>query len=458
MQPKPKGILRLIDRLAPRFGGRGKRILANAAYLSAGRVIQLLANLTVGIYVARYLGPAQWGVLAYAISFVGLFGGIATLGLDNIVVRDLAADPSADANADRILATAFVLRLIASITTFAAVAASIVFVQDDWNTIRVVLIVASAVLFQPLSVIDLYYQSRMQSKYVVGAQTVAICITSLVRIVLVFAHASVVAFAWMAFADTAIAMLGLVVIYGPNKSFGGWRAERALAYRLLADAWPLALTAVFTAIYVNVDRVMIKHFLGEASAGKYAVVLSISTAIYFVPLVLGQSAFPALVEARRDPADYQRRLQQCFDVFLWGAVAVALPTSLFAEPLMRLVYGPAYAGAGAALAIHIWSAVVTLLGVVTSYWLVAEGLQRLYPVRILASAAVCIGLNVLLIPRIGIRGAAVATLVAQFMSSTVVFAFSERTRLMPLLQFRALLLPLRLWSARGGVADSKHHE
>jgi O-antigen/teichoic acid export membrane protein len=221
-----------------------------------------------------------------------------------------------------------------------------------------------------------------------------------------------------------------------------------VAGRLLAQAWPLALTGVLTSIYINVDRVLIKHLLGNASAGKYAVVVSISTALYFVPIALGQSLFPSLVESRRDSALYHRRLQQAFDALLWVAIAIALPVTLIAEPLMHFLYGAPYEGSGAALAILIWSAVFTFLGLVTSYWLVAENLQRIYPVRIFASLCTCVVLDVVLIPRWGIRGAAVATVVAQLVSSTVVYAFSKQTRLMITMQCKALVLPYRLWASR----------
>jgi Na+-driven multidrug efflux pump len=99
------------------------------------------------------------------------------------------------------------------------------------------------------------------------------------------------------------------------------------------------------------------------------------------------------------------------------------------------------------LAILIWSGVVTFLGLVTSYWLVAENLQRLYPVRIFASLCTSVVLNLVLIPRWGIKGAAVATVTAQFVSSTIVYIFNSRTRLMVTMQLRALALPFRLWTA-----------
>jgi O-antigen/teichoic acid export membrane protein len=164
--------------------------------------------------------------------------------------------------------------------------------------------------------------------------------------------------------------------------------------------------------------------------------------------------YPSLIESRRDPKVYEQRLQQAFDALLWLGVAIALPVSILAEPLMRILYGAPYEGAGAALAIVIWSAVVTFLGLVTGYWLVAENLQRIYPVRILASLCTCVVLNLILVPRWGIRGAAVATVFAQFVASTVVYAFNKKTRIMIVMQFKALALPYRLLTSRPSERDN----
>ena len=432
-----------------------KAILANTAYLSAARIAQLAVGFTVGIYVARYLGPADWGLLGYAVSFAGLFTGFATLGLDDIVVRELAREKPGSPAGDAVLSTAFVLRIGASVVTLALVVAASRAAGHDLRTSLLVLIVAGGVLFQPLSVVDLYFQSRVLSKYVVYAQVAALGIASAVRVALVLERAPLIWFALVILGEVALSMAGRAVVYRLRHE-RMWRfgLDKATAGRLIRDGWPLAITAILTSIYVNLDQVLVKELIGEANAGKYLVMLNVSTALYFVPTALGQSAFPALVEARRDEALYLRRLQQFFDVLLWGSLAVALPVTFVAEPAMALLYGPAYSGAGAALSIHIWCMVVTVLGVVTSYWLVVENLQHLYPLRILASACTSIALNLFLIPRWGIRGAALAALIAQFVSSTLVYLFTARTRLMPKMQLKALALPLRLWAARTADASS----
>jgi O-antigen/teichoic acid export membrane protein len=420
--------------------------LTNAAWLSAARVVQIGLGFTVGVWVARSLGPEQFGTLGYAISFAGLFASLATLGLDTVVVRHLVASRAPSDESEVILSTAMALRGAAAVVTLAIVALGTLVARHDTEIRALVLIVASAALFQPLAVIDLYFQARVLSKYVVVAQLGALAAVAAVRVALILLHAPLYTFALATLAESSLALLGLVFVFRrrSGRRFR-LRPSRAVAQRLMADAWPLAVTGVLTAIYLNVDRVLIRELLGEASTGKYAVVLNVSTALYFIPAVLAQSFFPSLVEKRRDAALYHRQLQRSIDVFFWASIAIALPIALLAEPLMQLLFGQAFAGTGAALSIHIWCLVVVALGIIASYWLVVEDLQKIYPIRILASVCTCVVLNLLLIPRWGIRGAAVATLVAQFVSSTVVFAFTAQTRLMPRMQLRALALPIRRW-------------
>src|SRR5450830_791997 len=84
-----------------------QRYLSNASWMFAERILRLIAGLFVGVWVARYLGPEQFGVFSYALAFVAIFGNIAKLGLDDIVVRDLVQAPD---KADVYLGTAFWLK------------------------------------------------------------------------------------------------------------------------------------------------------------------------------------------------------------------------------------------------------------------------------------------------------------------------------------------------------------
>jgi polysaccharide transporter, PST family len=84
------------------------RIVYNTSWLFADRIIRMGLGVIIVIFLARYLGPEQFGIYNYAIAFVALFTAFSSLGLDSIVVRDIVRSPE---KKDEILGTSLVLKL-----------------------------------------------------------------------------------------------------------------------------------------------------------------------------------------------------------------------------------------------------------------------------------------------------------------------------------------------------------
>ena len=154
----------------------------NTSWLMAEKILRMTVGLFVGVWVARYLGPEQFGVFAFAQSLVGIFSIIATLGLDSIVVRELVKDKS---KRDELVATAFWLKLIGAIAvlTFIFIAIGFLSVEQDVNLM--IFIIASATIFHSFHVIDFYFQSKVLSKYVVFTNIISLFISSIIKIILI---------------------------------------------------------------------------------------------------------------------------------------------------------------------------------------------------------------------------------------------------------------------------------
>ena len=152
-------------------------------------------GLLIGIWVARYLGPAQFGLLSFALAFVALFSPMASLGLDDIVVRNLVRDPT---TRDETLGTAFVLKLLGGAVSFVA-AVAVIFVlrpADDLSHGLVAIIGAGAV-FQAFNAIEFWFNSQVQAKYVVIARNAAFLVCAVIKVMLILVAAPLVAFAWI---------------------------------------------------------------------------------------------------------------------------------------------------------------------------------------------------------------------------------------------------------------------
>ena len=330
----------------------------NTSWLFGEKILRMVVGLFVGIWVARYLGPEQFGLFSYAQSFVGLFTAIATLGLDGIVVRELVKDES---RRDELIGTAFYLKLIGAIAVLIVLAVAIQFTSNDHYTNVLVFIIASATIFQAFNVVDMYFQAKVLSKYVVYANVISLFISSIVKVVLILNDAPLIAFAWATLFDSVVLALGFIYYYVKNSSIFNIKNlifKRETAVSLLKDSWPLILSGIVVSIYMKIDQVMIQEMMGSEAVGQYAAATRLSEAWYFIPMVVASSLFPAIINAKKQSEElYYARLQKLYDLMVWMAIAIALPMTFLSDWIINLLYGEQYSQAGSVLMIHIWAGI-----------------------------------------------------------------------------------------------------
>jgi len=404
-----------------------RKYFANTSWLLGERVLRITISLFVGIYVARYLGPERYGLLSYALSFVWLFSALASLGLDDILVREIVNNPDKRQN---LLGTVFWLKVCGTIVMGTAITAVLHFKAEDQQTYWLIALIALGFLFQATNVVEFYFQAQIQSKFTVRVQIIQLLITSLLKIYLVWSEAELVWFAVALMLDQAVVAVLLLIMYRwkiekfPYLSFNIIKAKL-----LLKDAWPLIFAGMVVSIYMKIDQIMLKEMLNAKAVGVYAGAVKLCEAWYFVPTALVASLFPAVVAARKKSATtYEERVQKLYDLMVWGSVAVALPTTLLSDWIILILYGTDFQEAADVLRIYIWAGVFVSLGVASSKWLVAENLQRYSFYVTTLGAILNVGCNLWFIPIYGIKGAAFATLMAQGTVSFVSLSFFSKTR------------------------------
>ena len=399
----------------------------NTSWLFGEKILRMIVGLFVGIWVARYLGPEQFGLLSYAGAFVGIFTAISTLGLDGIIVRELVKDES---KRDVLLGTAFRLKLIGAFGVLLFLAIAVNFTSNDRFTNVLIFIIASATIFQSLNVVDMYFQSKVLSKYIVYGNVISLFISTLIKITLLLNEAPLIAFAWVVLFDSFVLAIGFLYFYSYNHlSFRSWKFEESVAISLLKDSWPLILSGIVVSIYMKIDQIMIKEMLDSESVGQYAAAVRLSEAWYFIPMVISSSLFPAIINAKKQSEElYYARLQKLYDLMVWMAIAIAIPMTFMSDWVVELLYSEQYSHAGSVLMIHIWAGVFVFLGVASGKWFVSENLQMLSFWRTFYGMLSNIILNIFLIPKYGIQGAAVATLISYFIAGLLFDFFNNKTK------------------------------
>ncbi len=400
--------------LRSRIEGRPnlQKVLNNTGWLFADKVLRMGVGLIVGVWIARYLGPRQFGLWNFAIAFTSLFGAVATLGLDNIVVRELVKHPD---RKNEFLGSAFVLKLFGSIITSIVAIVAISLLRDgETLTLWLVALSAMALIFQSFDVIKFYFQAKVQSKYVVYATNGAFLITSLVKIGLLLFGAPLIAFAMASFGEIVLSAIFLVAVFFLNhQKISTWTYKTPVVLELFKYSWPLILSGIAIIIYMRIDQVMIGQILGDKEVGIFSAAVRISEIWYFVPIAIVGSVFPTIIENKeRNEILYFERMQKLLNFLSLLGICIAIIVTFMSGSIIRLFFGSSYELAGPVLAIHVWAGVFVALGVASGSWLTAENLQKYSLYRAFYGCIMNVLLNLILIPKYGINGAAIATVLS----------------------------------------------
>jgi O-antigen/teichoic acid export membrane protein len=425
-----------------------RTVLVNSAWLMADKVVRLGVGLVVTVWLARHFGPEGFGLWNYAIAFAALFGAVAALGMDGVVVRELVKDGN---DRGALLGTALALRIGAGLSA-AASAVALAAWSRPGDTLGALLVGMNAAVFvlQASHVLDFHFQARMNSRPVVIAVNAAFLVTSCGRLALLATDAPIEWFGLSLVIEAALAALLLWRAYRADGGTGTpWRFDRAVARHLLAESWPLMLSAMAVMVYMRLDQVMLAAMVDDAAVGQFSAALRIAEVWYFIPIAIMTAAFPAMMSKRAEGgAVYEAYVQALYDGMAWLGLVVAIVVTFAAPWAIARLYGEAYAQAAEILTVQIWAGVAVAMSFVHGKWLLAEGLQRYGLFYTVAGACVNVGLNLILIPKYGAVGAAWATLATQVGLLPIQLVF-PRARRNFLLMLRTPAAPLRAWRALG---------
>lgn len=418
-----------------------RKIIANVGWLCVDRIFRMSVGLFVGAWVARYLGVENFGLYNYALAFVALFTPLATLGLDNIVIRDIVRDPSCE---NETIGSAFALKFMGGIGLLLLSAMAIFWVRPGEPFINfIVALIAIGTIFQAFDVIDLWFQSQVQSKYAVYGKNCALLITTCIRVYLILTQASLIAFVITGLAEAVLGAVAIIFLYlALGKNIFSWEIKITRIKSLLKDSWALIIANMAILLYMKIDIIMLGNMAGNEAVGFYSAAVKISELWYFIPGIICSSCFPALIEAKNHSQDlYNKKLQKLFDFMVVLAFIVILLVTFSSDYLLYYLYGPEYAtSCSLILKIHIWASLIVFIGVAQGQWETIEGLMALSLQKTLVGAMVNIILNLWLIPRYSGVGAAIATVLSYATSSLILTAYIRETRGIFLMQVRSLLM------------------
>jgi polysaccharide transporter, PST family len=421
---------------------RAVRVFSNAAWLLGDKILRMGVGVGVTLAIARLLGPRQYGSLNYFSALVGLFGVVAALGLDQIVVRDLVHRPDAE---PEFTGTALGLRLSSSVLCSTSCLGLLYWMRLLGHGSYIGLFFALTLPFDTSAVFELVFQAKLLSRHSVIARNSAFAVVAVVRLSFLYLHLPLGFFAACYLMESSLGALLMLISYAQYSGHGlRLRFNPTRAREMLKESWPVILSASAITIYMKIDVVMLQNMAGPAAVGVYAAATRVSEVWYFVPAGIMTTVSPLITSYRVNEKLYLGRLQQLFSGMAACSVAVSLIVTLGYPFIVQCLFGARFAASGPILAVHVWSSIFVFLGMAQLPWMVTERKLKISTFQTALGAVTNVLINVILIPKLQGMGAAIATVISYAISAVfanLLFRDTRRIFYMQMNAFRLAGLP-----------------
>ena len=387
------------------------RFMENTGWMIFRNVYSMLVSLIVGSLSARYLGPSNYGLLGYANAYIAFFTTISKLGLDSVVVAEMARKPEKE---DTYLGSALAMRLVTSIISFFMIWILIVWIEPDNQLLQAVTVLQSlALIFQSVETLYFWFQVRLEMKYVTLTNMLALTITAIWRLSLLARKASVKWFALSSSVSALVCCVFITVFFVKTAKLR-LRVSKTDSSFLLRHSYHFIIEGLAVTAYLEIDRLMLGNMLDETAVGFYTAASSLAVMWEFIPNSIINSAGPILINLYdNDKTDFTDKFQILLLAIMVMGFAVGIGFMLLGKLVVFVLYGEAYYPAVPALHILIWSTTFAMLGVARSVWILSERKGKYAKYFTIFGACLNGILNYLLIPVMGVTGAALTTLFTQ---------------------------------------------
>ena len=394
------------------------KTVKNAGWIIAGKVMQMVLSFFISILTARFLGPSNYGIINYVNAFFAVFSSICTLGLENIIVKELVAAPDQQGET---MGTVILLETICSVLCIISMTA-LIGIANEFSRLYMVisLLYSLSLLFRGIESINYWFQYKLLSKVSSIAGIIAYIFMSAYRVFLLATNKSI---EWFALSNTidAIVLAALLFIVFRRNFKGRLSFSLSKAGKLLSKSYHYILAGIMIMIYLQTDKIMLKHMVDEATVGNYAVATRITTIWVFVLTAITDSVRPTLfAEYGRDRTSFFNKLQMLYSVILYVSFAVAVFFLLFGDFVILKLYGENYIQSALFIKIISWGTGFSYVGNARNIYSLSNGLEKYEKHMALIGMLLNIVLNYVLIRRIGAKGAAVATVVTQIFINYIV--------------------------------------
>ena len=402
------------------------RLKKNISWIFAANVIHAAFSFLLSIFVARILSLDDNGILGYAASWITFVSYCTGLGYGGIITKCFAED---EEHAGTYLRSLVSFRLVLACLGV-VVLQLIIRTMNPGETLlhRVVLCQSISIFFGELDLFVYWFRYINKARISAIVKLLAFAVSAVWRVVALAVFHSLLGYAIGVAMETILNGSLVFAIYFRYPK-GRFAFDFSVGIRALKSSYPFIFSSILLTIYGQADKIMLKNLVDDASVALYTVSLTLAGCIAMLPNSLIEGFRADVMEAKlHDEELFQRRMRQLYAVVFWLCIAYGLFITVFAKWILLVLYGRKYLGAVSSLSLIVWYTAFSYFGSINNLFMVAEGINKWVPVNTFVGAATNIILNFLLIPRWGIVGAALASLLTQFVANFLMMLINPQLR------------------------------
>jgi len=385
-------------------------------------VVSVLGAASIRVITTR-LGAAAFGVFVLVQSYVSIIQTFTDLGLAQVLQRDIARGDQDDRT---LLGHAMGLRLTLSILAVpVGVVLGLLIYADKSNTLKIGLVVLLCSMPFAVSreVTSAYFSAKLRNVVLaVGAVLQQMVFVGLVILAVVL-HKSIVYCIGAILVGNIVATLFTNVLarrevpYRPSFNRDVWMS-------MLRTSSPIGFAYIVGLLYFKADTVILSFLSTTKQIGYYGAAYSIVSVFIVLPSILTRTFLPSMVQADREQLDGS--VHAALRYFTIGGTFSAAAIMVCGPTVIRVVAGPHFSAANPPLRILGFGLIFIFVATALSSICIARGKGQRIFVMSVVSLILNVALNLLAIPKFGIKGAAVATLVCEVVSLAIFLRLVRR--------------------------------
>ena len=399
-------------------------IFKNTLWLAVGTVINKLLALVLLIYAARVLGAAGYGKFTFALAFVSLLMVFSDFGLSPIITREFAREKEKKEELYSIIS----LKILLAFGTFILILLSSFFTIPEKDIQRIILILALFLLINGfIGIFYSFFHARQKMEYEAWLDALQVLLIFGLGffVLLKFPSAENLSYAYF---FSSLAALIFVLFFFHFKIFPLKVKWNFLVWKkFLKMSWPLALIGLFGLIYSYTDSVMLGYWKMLAETGWYNAAQKIAMAGLIPMGLIGASFYPALSKFSKTSAE---KFQKTWNYELEIMILISLPLvvgGIFLAPKIIYSFYPLdFAPSVLAFQILILTAgIIFLYRPFYDAMIVLNQQAKTFWITI-AGAVTNVTLNLILIPKYSLYGAATATVITNLLILLIIIFYARK--------------------------------